>query len=53
MTLMRRVQCGTLYKLLGININNGCNSFVVPGGENEEKIIPTTFRENTILWHQS
>jgi hypothetical protein len=27
--LMRGVQNGTLYKLLGSTISNGCNSFVV------------------------
>jgi hypothetical protein len=29
MVLMRGVQCGTLYKLLGSTYTNGCNSFVV------------------------
>jgi hypothetical protein len=29
MVLMRGVQCGTLYKLLGSIYTNGCNSFVV------------------------
>ena len=28
MVLMRGVQCGTLYKLLGITYTNGCNSYV-------------------------
>jgi hypothetical protein len=30
MVLMRRVHCGTLYKLLGSTYTNGCNSSVVP-----------------------
>jgi hypothetical protein len=30
MVLMRGVQCGTLYKLLGSTYTNGCNSSIVP-----------------------
>jgi hypothetical protein len=30
MVLMRGVQCGTLYKLLGSTYTNGCNNYVVP-----------------------
>jgi hypothetical protein len=46
------VQIGTLYKLLGSTINDGCNSFVVLEGRNEEGktlIIPA---EMTMLWHK-
>jgi hypothetical protein len=35
MVLMRGVQCGTLYKLLGITYTNGCNSSVVPEKRNK------------------
>jgi hypothetical protein len=52
MVLMRGVQNGTLYKLLGSTISNGCNSFVVPEGGNEEDKTPTISREKTMLWHQ-
>jgi len=38
---MRGVQCGTLYKLLGSTINDGCNNSIVPKGENEEEKTPT------------
>jgi hypothetical protein len=36
MVLMRGVYNGTLYKLLGSTIIDGCNNFVVPEGDNEE-----------------
>jgi hypothetical protein len=40
MVLMRGVWIGTLYKLLGSTINDGCNSFVVPKDRNEEDMTP-------------
>jgi hypothetical protein len=36
MVLMRGVQCGTLYKILGSTITNGCNGTIVLEGKNEE-----------------
>jgi hypothetical protein len=33
--LMRGVQIGNLYKLLGSTITNGCNSYIVIEGGNE------------------
>jgi hypothetical protein len=35
MVLMRGVQCGILYKLLGSIYTNGCNSYVVPEQRNK------------------
>jgi hypothetical protein len=52
MVLMRGVQNGTLYKLLGSTINNGCNIYVVPEGGNEYDQTPTVSREKTMLWNQ-
>jgi len=40
---------GTLYKLQGSTIINGCNSFVVPKSEAENLVVSG---ETTILWHQ-
>jgi len=48
MVLLRRVWCGTLYKVLGSNINDGCNSFIFPEVENEEDRSPTFFVEKTM-----
>jgi hypothetical protein len=50
--LMRGVRNGTLYKLLGSTIIDGCNSSIVLEGENEEDRTPTVSRENKMLWHQ-
>jgi hypothetical protein len=36
MVLMRGVQCGTTYKLLGRTYTSGCNSYVVPEQTNKE-----------------
>jgi hypothetical protein len=37
MVLMRGVRFGTLYKLLGSIISDGCNSSIVPNIEVEEE----------------
>jgi hypothetical protein len=42
MVLMRGVQCGTLYKLLGSTYTNGCNSFFVPEQRNKEDNVGVT-----------
>ena len=52
MVLTRLVQNGTLYKLLGNTIVNGCNSYIVLEGGNEEDKTPTSYGRKTILWHQ-
>ena len=47
--MMRGVWIGTLYKLQGSTVIDGCNSFVVP--ESGEKNLMVS-REKTMLWHQ-
>lgn len=53
MVLMRRVQIGTMYKLLGITFNGGHNSYVVLDNNNEEDKTPIFPGEKKMLWHQS
>ena len=49
LVLMRGVRIGTLYKLQGNTVIDGCNSFVVlEGGEKSLAVSG----ENTMLWHQ-
>jgi hypothetical protein len=52
MVLMKGVWFGTLYKLLGSTISDGCNSSIVPDIGVEEEITPTVSREKVMLWHQ-
>ena len=52
MVLMRGVQYGTLYKLLGINVTNGYNDTIVPKSKNEEIKVPDVSGGDTMLWHQ-
>jgi hypothetical protein len=52
MVLMRGVRFGTLYKLLGSTISDGCNSSIVPDIEVEEERTPTVSGEKVMLWHQ-
>ena len=52
MVLLKGVQFGTLYKLQGSTISDGCNSSIVPNiGEEEEKS-PTISGEKVMLWYQ-
>ena len=50
--LLKGVHIGTMYKLQGITISNGCNSSIVPDIGEEEDKIPTVSREKVMLWHQ-
>jgi hypothetical protein len=52
MVLMRGFWNANLYKLLGSTISNGCNSYVVLEGENEEDKTLTIYREKTMMWHK-
>jgi hypothetical protein len=52
MVLMKGVQFGTLYKLLGSTISDGCNNSIVPDIGVEEEITPTVSGEKVMLWHQ-
>eukprot|EP00253_Pinus_taeda_P008472 PITA_08472 len=47
--LMRGVRIGTLYKLQGSTVIEGCNSFVVPESGAENLVVSG---EKTMLWHQ-
>ena len=49
LVLMRGVRIGTLYKLQGSSVIDGCNSSVVPDSGAESLAISG---ENTMLWHQ-
>jgi hypothetical protein len=50
--LLKGAQIGTLYKLQGSTISDGCNSSIVPDIGAEEEKTPTFFAEKVILWHQ-
>jgi hypothetical protein len=50
--LPKGVRIGTLYKIHGRNISDGCNSFVVPEIGAEEEKTPSFSGEKAMLWHQ-
>jgi hypothetical protein len=52
MVLLKGVWFGTLYKLQGSTISDGCNSSIVPDIGVEEERTPTIFGEKVMLWHQ-
>ena len=52
MVLMMGVQYGTMYKLLGRTIIDGCNNTIVPKRRKEENNVPNVSRGDTMLWHQ-
>jgi hypothetical protein len=51
MVLLKGVQVGTLYKLLGRTISDGCNGSIVREIGVEEGKNPTVSREKTMSWH--
>ena len=52
MVLMRGVQCGTMYKLLGKTVIGDCNNTVVLESSNEENNVAEVFGGEAMLWHQ-
>ena len=36
MVLLREFWCGSVYMFLGSTVNDGCNSYMVAKGQNEE-----------------
>ena len=52
MVLMKGGWFGTLYKMLGSTISDGCNRSIFPDIEAKEEITPTVSREKVMLWHQ-
>jgi hypothetical protein len=52
MVLLKGVQIGTLYKLVGSTIWDGRNNFVFPEIGDEEEKNPTVYGEKTMLWHK-
>jgi hypothetical protein len=52
MVLLKGVRFGTLYKLQGSTISDGCNSSIVPDIGVEEEKNPTVSGEKVMLWHQ-
>jgi hypothetical protein len=52
MVLLKGVRFGTLYKLQGSTISDGCNSSIVPNIGVEEERTPTVSGEKVMLWHQ-
>jgi hypothetical protein len=52
MVLLKGVRFGTLYKLQGSTISDGCNSSIVPDIGVEEERTPTVSGEKVMLWHQ-
>ena len=49
LVLMQGVRIGTLYKLQGSTVVDGCNSFVVPESGAKNLVVSG---EKTMLWHQ-
>ena len=49
LVFMWGVQIGTLYKLQGSTVVDGCNSSVVPKSGAENLVVS---KERTMLWHQ-
>jgi len=49
LVLMRGVWIGTMYKLQGSTVIDGCNSFVVPESGAKNLVV---FREKTMMWYQ-
>ena len=43
MLFLNGVQCGTLYKLLGITVIDGCNNTIVPESKVEESNVPVCY----------
>ena len=52
MVFMRGVLCGTLYKLLGRTIIDGCNNTIVLRSKYEECKVLDVSRGDIMLWHQ-
>jgi hypothetical protein len=52
MVLLKGVQFGTMYKLKGRTISDGCNSSIVPNIGFEQERTPTLSGEKVMLWHQ-
>jgi hypothetical protein len=52
MVLPNGVRIGTMYKLQGNTITNGCNRSIVPDIGLEEENTPTVSGEKVMLWHQ-
>jgi hypothetical protein len=50
--LFKRVRFGTLYKMQGSTISDGCNSSIVPDIGVEEERTPIISGEKVMLWHQ-
>ena len=52
MVLMRGVQYGILYKLLGRIVIDGCNNTVILESKNEANNVPNISTGDTMMWHQ-
>jgi hypothetical protein len=52
MVLLKGVWFGTMYKLQGSTISDGCNSSIVHDIGVEKKRTPTVSGEKVMLWHQ-
>jgi hypothetical protein len=50
--LLKGVQFGTLYKLQGNIVSDGCNSSIVPDIGVEEEKTPIVSGEKVMMWHQ-
>jgi hypothetical protein len=52
MVLLKGVWFGTLYKMQGSTISDGCNSSIVPDIGVEEERTPIVSGEKVMMWHQ-
>jgi hypothetical protein len=53
MVLLKGFWFGTMYKLQGSTISDGCNSSIIPDIGVEEERTPIVSGEKVTLWHQS
>jgi hypothetical protein len=51
MVLLKGVWIGTLYKMSGRTISDGCNSSIVPDIGAEDEKNPTVSEEKVMFWH--
>jgi hypothetical protein len=52
MVLLKGLHIGTVYKMKGSTISDGCNSSIVIHIGFEEEKTPTVFDKKVMLWHQ-
>ena len=52
MVLMRGFQCGSIYRMFGRTVIDGCNNSIVPENKNEERNVRGVSGGDNMLWNQ-